>query len=79
MTGEFDGVRFVASWVDDFEAEFGAGRVVDELSAGVGSFAGGGLIVDFLNEKTSGEAGVERGSLGEDFGNQEHFGLFIDV
>lgn len=39
MAGEFDGVGCVSIEVDDFEADFGADRTADKLSAGVGSFA----------------------------------------
>ena len=59
MAGEFEGVGFVASWVDDFETEFGADGAADELNAVVRSFANGALVVDFLNEKTVGETGVQ--------------------
>jgi len=79
LTSEFDGVGLVARWVDDLEADLGADGAADKLRASVGSFAGGGLVVDFLNEETGGEAGIEGGRVGENFGDLEHFGVFVDV
>ena len=60
MPGELDGVGFVASRVDDFEPDLGADGATDKLSAGIGGFANGGLVVDFSNEKAIGEASVRR-------------------
>ena len=79
MPGELDGVGFVANRVDNFETNTGADGATDELSAGVWRFANGGFVVDFLNQDTSGKTSVERGRSGKDVGNQQHFGLFIDV
>ena len=79
LADEFDGIGFVATGVDDFETDFGADEATDKLSAGVGSFANRGLVVDFLDEKTVGEAGVVGGSLREDFGDLQQLSVFIDT
>ena len=79
MPGELYGVGLVTNRVDDFETDLGADGAADELSAGIGGFAKGGLIIDFLNEQTIGQAAVEGGGLREDFGDLEQLGFFIDA
>ena len=79
LAGEFDGVGQVVSWIDYLEANFGADGPADELGASVRGLADGGLVVDFLNEKTIAEAGIEGGSFWEDFGDLEQLSFLIDA